>query len=227
MDGEAPSRSLDDLAETTRKKAAAKPTTTDGLGLVVDYIERQGGVIPDGLTAKKIRERATVVDDPGRPDCVVFEVERHRGILGAQYRPGLPMSSYETYWPRYAFCPSTEDLNEIGEVREPETHVDCEALAAEQTESDFLSLSFEKQGGKHLVSEAVFAKEDRLVANKDEAIEYVLEVALERILWYLKEQLEGHDLDPSTYLAPLRTALEAAIRERVEAAWSDYQKHET
>lgn len=67
------------------------------------------------LTPEKVRERATVVEGSARTDRIVFDVERHRGALGAQYTEGAAMPAFETYWQRYAYDPEAEKLEMIGE----------------------------------------------------------------------------------------------------------------
>src|SRR5438874_1070327 len=71
----------------------------------------------DGEMRQKIRDRAIVVFDPQRPNQVVFDVERHRGIMETRYQKGEPMGSFITYWERYAFDPKTHQFEILGVVR--------------------------------------------------------------------------------------------------------------
>jgi hypothetical protein len=54
--------------------------------LLLDFIESKGGeVLEHALTARKVNDRATFIEDPKRPDCVVFEMELHNTAAGASY----------------------------------------------------------------------------------------------------------------------------------------------
>ena len=97
-----------------------------------EYLDRHGDDLQEGF-ARKFRSRGEMIDDPERPGCIVFEIERHRGILGTCYKPGVPMSSFITYWPRYAFDPKTKRLDRLGVIRKSEwtfgASADCEVRA--------------------------------------------------------------------------------------------------
>ena len=64
------------------------------------------------LTSSKIYDRAQILGD------TTFTVERHRAILGCQYRPGLAMAAYTTYWPIYEFIDG--DIAETKDVYKPD-----------------------------------------------------------------------------------------------------------
>jgi len=80
-----------------------------------------GGEIEEyGLTTDKIRDRAEFLDDPERPDWIVFEVERHRNFPPDVWIPGKRMDFLITYWPRYAYNPVSKTFECLGVLRNSE-----------------------------------------------------------------------------------------------------------
>jgi len=70
----------------------------------------------EGYTYEKIFNRAEQVDT--QDNMAIFEIERHRAILGETYSKGRGMASYITYWPRFAsfYCTRLDDgSNKIDE----------------------------------------------------------------------------------------------------------------
>jgi len=189
---------------------------TESLELVVDHIERHPNAYE--LTAKKIRERAVLIDDPERPGSLVFEVERHRSILGGGYVPGLPMAAYVTYWPRFAFEPQTDTLECIGEFRESETHIDCYALA--ETWMMDISFDFEPaENGKHRCRELCCC-ETRLVSDQSEVEEFAAEIVRGTGLTWIEDVIDAEY--SSKCVAELRSALVEAMQEKAVIEWDWY-----
>lgn len=101
------------------------------LPLVADHLvreEERTGHWPDNLTTQKLWDRAQLRDDPQRPHCIVFEVERHRSLIPGGYTPGAGMSAFEVYWQIYAYDPQKDTLDILGEAREPQPVIDVEAV---------------------------------------------------------------------------------------------------
>lgn len=97
----------------------------------------------EGLDSLKAFNRATLVTDDDGSGLSLFDVERHRGVLGAQYVKGVPLSAFETYWMRFAFDPATGHRKELEQVRPSEYSVDAAALADEWSFESERSFSFE------------------------------------------------------------------------------------
>ncbi len=87
------------------------------------------GPIDDGLTAEKVIERGSILDSTG--EAIVFEVERHKRASGANYREGMPMNAYITYWPRYRFNRDSGEFESLEEQRPREFDCDYYGLARE------------------------------------------------------------------------------------------------
>jgi hypothetical protein len=51
------------------------------------FIMEQGGEVEE-ITPEKLQDRAEIIEDPERPNGIVFTLERHHGIMGASYRRG-------------------------------------------------------------------------------------------------------------------------------------------
>ena len=74
------------------------------------------------VTPEMVEAHATVIDDPQRPDAIVFDVEKRRAALGARYRENRPLAAYETYWERYCYDQQREALHRLGtNVEEDQT----------------------------------------------------------------------------------------------------------
>lgn len=120
---------------------------------------------PFGLTARKIRERARVVEAETDEHQVVFDMNRHRGILGERYVPGSRMRNYVTEWRRYTFDVRAETLEEI--AREViDAHVEVDGVADTIMES---ALSFHIEPADHgfHVEEHVAGKTITVTSKKD------------------------------------------------------------
>lgn len=93
------------------------------------FIEDNGGEFFD-LTAKKIRERGSIVHDPEHPNLLVLDIERHRSLPGSHYEKGQPMAAYETYIQRISFDPLTKRFEEIS-TTVTDRNVNVAAMARE------------------------------------------------------------------------------------------------
>lgn len=146
-----------------------------GMSAVWEFLEKNGPR-DDGLTAEKFLTRAEEIEDPDYPDCVVFEIERHRAILGTVYRRGEPMGSFQTYWARYAFDPKTETLNELPEKRPRIAQVDWDK-AIERDFNDF-SFSFCPVGeGKHRLTGDGITLGEWVVSSFEEVERHIQDLA--------------------------------------------------
>ena len=100
------------------------------------FLEEQGGEVEE-ITSKKLWDRAEIIEDPDLPHCIVFTLERHRGIMGASYTRGHGMTAFVTYWPVYAFDRQTRTLDEINGTRPDEVHIDYDSFDEEDCDLSF------------------------------------------------------------------------------------------
>ena len=101
------------IPKTEEQTQLKIPTTIHEAWLALNkYLETERHH-PTGLTVKKIAARGNLQESESTPERIVFEVERHNAIGGAQYRRGLPMSNFETWIKKYSYEPLTNSLSEI------------------------------------------------------------------------------------------------------------------
>ncbi len=191
----------------------------------LNYFEEQGGEL-DGEPSWKILERMEPVDDPERPDWLVFDVERHRAVLGTRYTPGEPMYAYITYWPRYAFHPQTKTLEYLGQHRQSQADIDYELVADLRIEE--LVFHFEAAGdGRHRCCE-VWSNEERLVSDPADvevmATEIVRQLNYEDYEAVLAEHVDEAALQ--AIMNQFYQALENKARERASQHWECYLEEE-
>ena len=197
----------------------------EALQHVVDYIVDQGGeLIEYGLTPDKVWERAELVDDPERIDWIVFEMERHRSILGTIYVPGLAMPAFITYWPRYAFHPVEKKFEELGEYRKAEVSIDHWDVA-DRWISETISFDFEHIGAEQHRCKELCGNEERVVSSQKEVEDFAAEIVRGWYLDFFQDELSDL-LRPSEiqeHLDRIRRAAEELMREKAKDAWEDYQ----
>ncbi len=193
------------------------PDHADALTALVEYLDEHAAEFRDDFT-RKFRSRAKVIDDPARPETLVFEIERHRGILGTCYKPGVPMSSFITYWPRYAFHLVVKKLEPVGLIRPSQWTFGASADA----EVGGLAFRFSKAptGGVRVTEKA--SGNFALVTNRDEAESFAAGLVGR---WNLdRYALEAGDaLAPAQrqeYLRAVRQELENAARRRLTDYWN-------
>lgn len=193
------------------------------LEIVAEYLESHPDIAESfELTPKKIQERSEIIEDPQCPNSIVFEVERHMGVLGASYRKGHGMSAFVTYWPRFAFQPDTHSIREIGEFRNRTIDVDFSALAAEFLFECF-QLEFEPTDAAAFLCRETTSGEERLVNSQVETEVFAAEVVRAWDLSYYADQLSDY-LDPTKideFITELKEVLESEVRLLAEHAWND------
>jgi predicted acylesterase/phospholipase RssA len=192
------------------------------LRLVADHLvreEERTGRWPDNLTTQKLWDRAQLRDDPQRPHCIVFEVERHRSLIPGGYTPGAGMSAFEAYWPIYAYDPQKDTLDIVGEARDPRPVVNVKAVV-----DDFFfnsSLEVEPCGEGLFRVRWEFGK--AVVRSLEEARPLVREWA-SRLGWDVsaEEFLErGSKEEIEALTQELREAAADKAEEMLEDAWED------
>ena len=195
----------------------------DALQLVVNYIEESGGEF-EGLTSEKIWGRSELIPDSDKPDWIVFEVERHRGILGTLYAEGEPMEAFVTFWPRYAFQSETKQFEQLGEYRKPEVTIDYKKVAGYIIDRDGISLSFAPfDTDLHLCRDDI-SNEECLVNSVEDVQVFAVKLVdawatsyEEELGWYMEPQ------EVKKSLVELQKALDEAAISEARMAWQIYQ----
>jgi hypothetical protein len=193
------------------------------LSPVVEYLEEIGGEdISTGLTPQKIWDRAILIDDPERPDCIVFEVERHHPILGTTYSPGSPMAAFETCWPIYSFNSKTKTIEVVGENRPAEVDID-HSWVADSWVGD-VSFDFSPaKNGQHICRE-MQSGEESLVRNIKEVEEFAKSIVNGWSLDCYEDELDEH-LEPKEiqeHMENIKNICKEIIVDRAKEAWEEY-----
>lgn len=141
---------------------------------------------PLGLSPEKLAKRFHITSDEAHPGCDVVEIERHRGILGAAYVRGAPMSAYETYFMRYAVNTQTGTVRVLPE-RSCELDIDTEELVEEVFRNGSIELQITPASDGYTVSDLV-SNDKAFVASEIETLEFVLSFA-ETFGDYFRERL--------------------------------------
>ena len=185
------------------------------------FLEEGGEV--DGLTPVKVWRRAEIIEDPTRPGCIVFTLERHRALLGMAYRRGQPMEAFLKFWPKYALDLQSRTLDRIGKVRPTEVSVDYDTVAEVLCD---LSFELEPTGdGKWRYHESCECV-DGIVGNEEELEEVAaqlvegLDFTSDVLLlseWCSEAQAEQHVLS-------MKEAWKQRAREVARRNWKDAQR---
>lgn len=178
---------------------------------------------PYGLSAEKIRDRARVVevDSGGGADRIVFELERHRGILGEQYVPGMAMRNFVTEVRRYAFDSETTSIEELSR-RMTDAQIDAGGVVDNLTEAT-LSFTIEPVNEGFHVTEVVSLRSET-VESEAEFLQWARELPT---TWDLTPLLEeARDYMTADEYAAFRERVvagcQAAAEERARRAWDRY-----
>jgi hypothetical protein len=181
-----------------------------------EYLDRHADDLQNGFT-RKFHSRAKIIDDPERPGCIVFEIERHRGILGSCYKPGVPLSSFITYWPRYVFDPKTKTLVHLGVIRKSlwtfGASADCEVGSL------LFRFSKNETGRVQVIEKG--SNISATVSHVGEAENFAAGIVgnwnLDRYASEAADVLAPEQ--PQEYMAAVRRELEAAARRRLTDYW--------
>lgn len=146
----------------------------DELQEVIEFVE-ENDFNDASLVPEKIQERGEIIDDTERPNCIVFQVERHREMHpGHRYERrqegGQEMIAMKTYWPVFSFDPENEEIEKLEERKDPECDINYRKIA--QKELRLLSFSIqEKEGGSYVI-QCSSLNEKREVESEEEAMEF-------------------------------------------------------
>lgn len=181
----------------------------------------EGRPWPFGLSAAKLRERAYVVEPtPEDPtDRIVFELERHRGLLGERYVPGSPMRNFATEVRRYAFDPVTETIREC-DRQVTDVQVDAAGVVDTFTETGVAFLVDQTADG-YTVREVVSGRE-ATVQSEAECCRWARQLPTEWDLSALLDEVRPFldDDEWHTLRSRVLSGCQAAVEERVRRAWA-------
>ena len=192
------------------------------LGVLYRFIDAGGGQA-DQITPKKFRERVEIIEDPERPDEIVFTLERHEAVLGESYLHGEPMHCFRTYWPKYAFDPQNPGLQRIGDAKPSVLDIDYDSAAEHSLYMEFTLEPL--SDGKWRYRES-WSEQEGAVANVDELAKVAVEMAdvadLENELCLFGEYCD--EAEASQHAAELRKAMREFARKHAQEVWEDAQE---
>lgn len=192
------------------------------LSLIADFLDENRDHLT-GLTSKKVYQRGVLLDKESDGSRIVFEVERHKGILGAQYSPGVAMSAFITQWIKYEF--DGKEINEIGYTRPAEIgDIDYYGLAKEHVFD--MSFGIEKnEDGIFNVSE-VCSKSTGKYDSLDKVPEFANRMAQDLDLSFLMGELSEYlsIKESENVILKLQKEIETLLREKLEDAVRDFKK---
>lgn len=181
---------------------------------------------PIDINENKLLDRGTISDDIYKPGWKIVEIERHRGALGSNYTPGLPMNAFQTYWMRYAVHLETGKVEELSE-KDGDVTIDLHELVAEELENcEFNYITIEPhRGGDYEINDVV-SVERKIISTLEQAISFGLE-RVPNFCEYIKIQLECINLSKEKengLLTSYKKILEDEITYRITEIWEESLK---
>ena len=198
--------------------------TNDGaLQQVIAYVEAHPDQFEEDY-ARKVRQRAEVVNDPDHPGKVVIDVERHHGWLGARYERGQPLRAFITYWQRWVFDPIAQTMEYRGVARPSEWDA---GVCTDLVVRDY-GFKIERLGENSFRISEFVTKETAVVKDRSEAE------------WFAERLAEGLNLEgevvglaecfPPGQLGECETEIGRIIAEelkqKVQDAWDELHDEE-
>lgn len=189
------------------------------LDFLISYFNDSGW--PYEIDLKKLRSKSSISSIDSDPNIKKLKIERHRAILGAQYRQGLPMDAYQTYWMVYLINLSTGKVEDLGE-EEGGCNVDISGLIEKELDFEFFSLGIElMDNGEYRVSESVSGGKIDAVSI-DHAYKLLSDITPNRIN-YFKEELDNQELisqiEKDNFLSEYKVELQRQIINKLNDLW--------
>lgn len=187
------------------------------------FIEDNGGEYLD-LTAKKIRERGSIVYDPEHPNLLVLDIERHRSLPGSHYEKGRPMAAYETYIQRISFDPLTKRFEEIS-TTVTDRSVNVAAMAREHLEMTAPRVSLRAGSNTVRVIKIETLPDFRLETSVlSEAVEAVQQEFQSLSYEDTITGLGGSEEEDAEYARRLSNAVTDLAVQKVKALWDEAEE---
>ena len=174
----------------------------------------------EGYTYEKVFIRAEHIET--QADTAIFEIERHRAILGETYSMGMGMASYITYWPRFAFDVTTGIRTPLPEKRQHEVEIDHVGLADTWT-FDMSFYCTRLDDGSNKIDESCGG--DQAILNDASEIRRFVESIVDS--WDIAESLSNELSDDLSieeierHAATLHGCVAEKLEQMVTEAWKD------
>jgi len=201
-------------------------TLTEAITTLEAYFDKNGWSYD--MNAKKLWERSSLSSETHKAGWDIVEIERHRGVLGASYTKGFPLSAMQTYWQRYAIHIADGSVEELSE-KTGLINVDISSLVDEGLGFESFDLKINPlQNGKYLISESISSQESEILT-AEEAKVFALGV-VEGWNDYFNERLsEIENLtkeDMDRLLRAHKKCLEEGVINKVVEVWDSKEKYE-
>ncbi len=169
------------------------------------------------LTMKKVMDRASNFIEKNK--MLYFTVERHRGLLGAQYTKGLGMNAFETKDVIYCFNPLNNEIFEISSsITDREINY---ALLAEEHLQDFSISLTPLEHDKYLLEVSLSCIKTE-VSSFEEALEILKNNIDDWDLEHYHDELElVTESEKNEFDTTLREAYHDCCRKKLESEWED------
>lgn len=172
--------------------------------LVVRFLESADTTEVYGLTPRKVFERAELVRKCPDTGKIVFEMDRHQSVLGAENRRGSGMHSFMETPRRYTFDPAGGGSMEESRTDDsPKLRLDTRSAAEEYARN--LSFEFEHLGGHRYRCSESSSNGSWEVSGRREAVE-LAEAIADGVSWDYDVERLSLELD-----APLSPDMEQEI----------------
>src|SRR5690606_35260504 len=132
----------------------------------IDHLDRQDGEGAYGLTSQKIRKRAEAIHAHRHPGLLVFEMERHRPVLGEKHVPGNLMSAMVVGRFRYGYDSKKDEIQEMEMIGEARLDVDVDYVAEARFDEIHFSVE-EGEEGKIVVEELTYGERAEVADRKE------------------------------------------------------------
>ncbi|MEK0366242.1 MAG: hypothetical protein QQN42_07895 [Nitrosopumilus sp.] len=181
---------------------------------------------PMDIDENKLWDRGTISDDIYKLGWKIVEIERHRGVLGSIYTPGLPMNAFQTYWTRYAVHLETGKVEELSE-KDGDVTIDLHGLVDEELDNcEFNCISIEPHGDDDYEINDIVIGERKIISTLEQAISFCLE-RVPNFCEYFKIELECINLSKekdNELLTSYKKILEDQIIYIITEIWEESQK---
>lgn len=195
--------------------------------LVARFLESRDANEVFGLTPRKVYERAEFVCQCPDTGVVVFEMERHQSVLGAENRPGSGMHSFIETRRRYTFDPAGGgSIEESHTEASPKLRLDTRSVAEEYAWN--LGFEFEHLGGHRYRCRESCNNGSWEVSGRQEAVE-LAEAVADGVFW--DHDVERLSLELDAPLSPdmeqeivddLHNDFVEIVRGMLAAAWDGF-----
>ncbi|OAI16451.1 hypothetical protein A1359_07305 [Methylomonas lenta] len=124
------------------------------LDILIEYFNENDW--PVYVNKSKLLDRSSIYPNESYPNIKTVKIERHRAVLGDQYREGLGMNAYKTYWMCYSVNELTRKVIDLGE--QPGSYsINMAGLVDKHLDYESFSLNIEPlENGLYRVNELTY-----------------------------------------------------------------------